>query len=75
MPARLAAGQIQAGIRPGDLVVVNTSATRAALRALKLYPVENATVQKALDELQTKCAADVARVLSGEKPIYPVKAA
>jgi len=30
---------------------------------------------EALDELQTKCAADVARVLSGEKPIYPVKAA
>src|SRR6478672_7020246 len=29
----------------------------------------------ALDVLQTKCAADVARVLSGEKPIYPVKAA
>ena len=29
---------------------------------------------EALDELQTKCAADVARVLSGEKPIYPVKA-
>jgi len=30
---------------------------------------------EALDELQTKCAADVARVLSGEKPVYPVKAA
>jgi D-3-phosphoglycerate dehydrogenase len=29
---------------------------------------------EALDELQTKCAADVARVLSGEKPVYPVKA-
>jgi D-3-phosphoglycerate dehydrogenase len=29
---------------------------------------------EALEELQTKCAADVARVLSGEKPIYPVKA-
>jgi D-3-phosphoglycerate dehydrogenase len=29
---------------------------------------------EALDELQTKCAADVARVLSGEAPIYPVKA-
>jgi D-3-phosphoglycerate dehydrogenase / 2-oxoglutarate reductase len=28
---------------------------------------------EALDELQTKCAADVARVLSGEAPIYPVK--
>jgi D-3-phosphoglycerate dehydrogenase len=27
----------------------------------------------ALDELQTKCASDVARVLSGEKPVYPVK--
>jgi D-3-phosphoglycerate dehydrogenase / 2-oxoglutarate reductase len=29
---------------------------------------------EALDELQTKCASDVARVLSGEKPVYPVKA-
>jgi len=29
---------------------------------------------EALEELQTKCASDVARVLSGEKPIYPVKA-
>lgn len=27
---------------------------------------------EALDELQTKCASDVARVLSGEKPVYPV---
>jgi D-3-phosphoglycerate dehydrogenase len=30
---------------------------------------------EALAELQTKCAADVARVLSGEKPVYPVKPA
>jgi D-3-phosphoglycerate dehydrogenase len=29
---------------------------------------------EALEELQTKCAADVARVLSGEPPLYPVKA-
>jgi D-3-phosphoglycerate dehydrogenase len=29
---------------------------------------------EALEELQTKCAGDVARVLSGEKPVYPVKA-
>jgi D-3-phosphoglycerate dehydrogenase len=28
---------------------------------------------QALEELQTKCASDVARVLTGEKPIYPVK--
>ena len=28
---------------------------------------------EALNELQTKCAGDVARVLSGEKPVYPVK--
>ena len=27
---------------------------------------------EALEELQTKCASDVARVLSGEKPVYPV---
>ena len=29
---------------------------------------------EALNELQTKCAADVARVLSGKPPVYPVKA-
>jgi D-3-phosphoglycerate dehydrogenase / 2-oxoglutarate reductase len=29
---------------------------------------------EALEELQTKCAQDVARVLSGEKPIYPITA-
>src|SRR3984893_13306069 len=28
---------------------------------------------EALEELQTKCATDVARVLSGEQPVYPVK--
>jgi D-3-phosphoglycerate dehydrogenase len=28
---------------------------------------------EALEELQTKCAADVARVLGGEPPVYPVK--
>ena len=28
---------------------------------------------EALEELQTKCAADVARVLSGEPPVYPVR--
>jgi D-3-phosphoglycerate dehydrogenase / 2-oxoglutarate reductase len=28
---------------------------------------------EALEELQTKCASDVARVLCGEPPIYPVK--
>ena len=29
---------------------------------------------EALEELQTKCASDVARVLSGEPPVYPVRA-
>jgi D-3-phosphoglycerate dehydrogenase len=29
---------------------------------------------EALNELQTKCASDVARVLSGEKPVYPISA-
>lgn len=28
---------------------------------------------EALEELQNKCASDVARVLSGEKPVYPVR--
>ena len=31
------------------------------------------TTAEALAELQTKAAADVARVLRGEKPVYPVK--
>jgi D-3-phosphoglycerate dehydrogenase / 2-oxoglutarate reductase len=30
---------------------------------------------EALDELQTKCAVDVANVLSGKPPVYPVKVA
>jgi D-3-phosphoglycerate dehydrogenase len=29
---------------------------------------------EALEELQTKCASDVARVLSGEQAIYPISA-
>jgi D-3-phosphoglycerate dehydrogenase / 2-oxoglutarate reductase len=29
--------------------------------------------EEALTELQTKCASDVARVLSGEQPVYPVR--
>jgi D-3-phosphoglycerate dehydrogenase len=29
---------------------------------------------EALDELQTKCATDVASVLSGQPPVYPVRA-
>jgi D-3-phosphoglycerate dehydrogenase len=29
---------------------------------------------EALNELQTKCASDVARVLSGEKAVYPIGA-
>ena len=29
--------------------------------------------EEALAELQTKCATDVARVLSGEPPVYPVQ--
>jgi D-3-phosphoglycerate dehydrogenase / 2-oxoglutarate reductase len=28
---------------------------------------------EALEELQTKCASDVARVLGGEKPVYPIR--
>ncbi len=29
---------------------------------------------EALEELQTKCASDVARVLSGERAVYPISA-
>ena len=28
---------------------------------------------EALEELQSKCASDVARVLSGEKAVYPIR--
>jgi D-3-phosphoglycerate dehydrogenase / 2-oxoglutarate reductase len=28
---------------------------------------------ESLEELQTKCASDVTRVLSGNRPIYPVR--
>ena len=46
---------------PGDEAFIRSSARgllltlHSALRALKLYPVENATVQKSLDELQSTC--------------------
>lgn len=49
--------------REGDEAFVRSSARgilltlHSALRALKLYPVENATVQKALDELQATTTA------------------
>src|SRR5215213_1010404 len=49
-----------------DLVVKNAGgralllALYTALRSLKLYPVENATVQKALDDLDTSARALVA---------------
>jgi hypothetical protein len=35
-----------------------------------LTPYRRSTAE-ALEELQTKCASDVARVLRGEPPVYP----
>ncbi|MBX3145599.1 MAG: HD domain-containing protein [Gemmatimonadales bacterium] len=54
------------GRDPGDEGFIRSSgrglllALHSALRSLKLYPVENATVQKSLDELQAQSSAFVA---------------
>jgi HD-GYP domain-containing protein (c-di-GMP phosphodiesterase class II) len=50
-PSTAAEGQLRQGGRALLLAVY------AALRSLKLYPVENATVQKALDDLDTTARA------------------
>jgi D-3-phosphoglycerate dehydrogenase len=59
-----------------DVVAVEPLAKDSALRGrdnVILTPHTGFYSVEALDELQTKCATDVARVLSGEKPVYPVK--
>jgi D-3-phosphoglycerate dehydrogenase len=59
-----------------DVVAVEPPAKDSALlgRANVILTPHTAFYSvEALDELQTKCAGDIARVLSGEQPVYPVK--
>ena len=51
-------------LRP-ELIVVNDQLTGFKKIKKKL---------EALEELQTKAASDVAKVLIGEEPVYPIKA-
>ena len=41
---------------------------------MRVGPFVGGQQVEALNELQTKCATDVARVLSGEKAVYPISA-
>ena len=60
MPAEQAANAASDGrLRQGGRALL--LAIYTALRSLKLYPVENATVQKALDDLEASSRALVAR--------------
>jgi len=59
-----------------DVVTVEPLAKDSPLRGrdnVILTPHTAFYSVEALEELQTKCASDVARVLSGEAPVYPVK--
>ena len=59
-----------------DVVAVEPLAKDSPLRGRNnviLTPHTAFYSVEALEELQTKCAADVARVLLGEAPLYPVK--
>jgi D-3-phosphoglycerate dehydrogenase len=61
-----------------DVVAVEPLAKDSALKGrdnVILTPHTAFYSVEALEELQTKCASDVARVLSGETPVYPVKPA
>ena len=73
--AALDAGQVGgAGL---DVVVAEPLAKDSALLGRDNVIVSPHTAFysiEALDELQEKCASDVARVLSGEKAIYPISA-
>jgi D-3-phosphoglycerate dehydrogenase / 2-oxoglutarate reductase len=73
--AALDAGQL--GGAALDVVAVEPLAKDSRLRGrdnVILTPHTAFYSVEALEELQTKCAADVARVLSGEPPVYPVRA-
>ncbi len=72
--AALDAGHL--GAAALDVVAVEPLAPDSKLRGrdnVILTPHTAFYSVEALDELQTKCASDVARVLSGEPPVYPVK--
>jgi D-3-phosphoglycerate dehydrogenase len=73
--AALDAGQVGgAGL---DVVVAEPLAKDSALLGRDNVIVSPHTAFysiEALDELQEKCASDVARVLSGEKAVYPISA-
>jgi D-3-phosphoglycerate dehydrogenase len=74
--AALDAGQL--GGAALDVVAVEPLATDSPLKGrdnVILTPHTAFYSVEALEELQTKCASDVARVLSGERPVYPVKPA
>jgi D-3-phosphoglycerate dehydrogenase len=74
--AALDAGQI--GAAALDVVAVEPPAPDSRLIGrdnVILTPHTAFYSVEALDELQRKCASDVARVLSGEPPVYPVKPA
>jgi D-3-phosphoglycerate dehydrogenase len=61
-----------------DVVAVEPLAAGSKLRGrdnVILTPHTAFYSVEALNELQSKCAADVARVLSGEPPVYPIKPA
>jgi D-3-phosphoglycerate dehydrogenase len=71
--AALKSGQI--GGAALDVVATEPLAKDSALLGhdnLILSPHTAFYSVQALEELQTKCAADVARVLSGDKPVYPI---
>jgi D-3-phosphoglycerate dehydrogenase len=72
--AALDSGQV--GGAALDVVTTEPLAADSKLRGrdnVILTPHTGFYSVEALEELQTKCASDVARVLSGEKPTYPVK--
>jgi D-3-phosphoglycerate dehydrogenase / 2-oxoglutarate reductase len=61
-----------------DVVAVEPLAAGSKLRGrdnVILTPHTAFYSVEALNELQSKCAADVARVLSGEPPVYPIEPA
>ena len=72
--AALDSGQLSAAAL--DVVTVEPLTRQSRLLGrdnLVLTPHTGFYSVEALEELQTKCASDVARVLRGEKPLYPVK--
>ena len=66
-------GQVDCGIGTFHAGEEGITSTLLGRDNLILTPHTAVYSVEALEELQTKCAADVARVLSGEPPIYPVK--